>query len=49
MEDRLKAKLITLLVIATLNINLIQTLDVWTYWRERAGQKARVWIRGGKQ
>ena len=49
MGNSLKENLTTLLVIATININLIQTLDVWTYWRERAGQKARVWIRGGKQ
>ena len=42
MPDRQTPKLILLLVVAAF-INEIKTFDVWSYWRERTGEKARVW------
>ena len=42
MPSRYAHKLILHLVIG-LFINNIQAFDVWTYWREKNGEKARVW------
>ena len=42
MPDRQTQKLFLFLVVAAF-INEIKTFDVWSYWRERTGEKARVW------
>ena len=38
MPGKHASKLVILLVIDT-----IQAFDVWSYWREKSGEKARVW------
>ena len=42
MQSRQTPQVILLLAAAIL-INDLQAFDVWSYWREKTGQKARVW------
>ena len=42
MPGKHASKLVILLVIAAL-IDTIQAFDVWSYWREKIGEKARIW------
>ena len=42
MPGKHASKLVILLVIAAL-LDTIQAFDVWSYWREKNGEKARIW------
>ena len=42
MPGKHASKLVILLVIAAL-IDTIQAFDVWSYWREKNREKARIW------
>ena len=42
MPGKHTSKLVILLVIAAL-LDTIQAFDVWSYWREKIGEKARIW------